>query len=123
MSTCNHNSERYLNPRGHLECRECRREANKRWLASSGFKTLPKMHSVRFGGMREAIIQRDGEQCVNCGMTREEHRERFGRDITVDHIDGHGRNSIVKNNDEANLQTLCLPCHGSKDIKRKVVMA
>jgi 5-methylcytosine-specific restriction endonuclease McrA len=81
------------------------------------------MHKVNFGGIREEIIQRDGECCVQCGMTRAEHRSEFGRDITVDHIDGRGCNSEVadKNNDPKNLQTLCLPCHSRKDALRNQV--
>lgn len=72
-----------------------------------------------FDNNREAVIQRDREKCVKCGMTREEHKAMFGRDITVDHIDGRGRHSAKddKNNSLDNLQTLCLPCHSSKDNK------
>lgn len=72
-----------------------------------------------FGGNREAAIQRDSQRCVLCGMTRELHKTRFNRDITVDHIDGMGRNSNMKNNSLNNLQTLCLICHGRKDIARR----
>jgi len=70
-----------------------------------------------FGGNRELVIQRDGEKCVKCGMTREEHQTKYGLDITVDHIDNNGRNKPrpLKNNDPDNLQTLCLPCHTRKD--------
>lgn len=75
-----------------------------------------------FDNKREAVIQRDGEKCVNCGMTREEHKAKFGRDITVDHEDGNGRYSETANNDIANLQTLCLPCHGRKDGQRASVV-
>lgn len=81
-------------------------------------KLIDKEH---FGGNREIVIKRDGERCVKCGMSRQEHIERFGRDITVDHIDGNGRNNPAqtKNNQLHNLQTLCLPCHGEKDIARR----
>jgi hypothetical protein len=70
-----------------------------------------------FGGNREVAIQRDGERCVNCGMTRQQHKDRFGRDITVDHIDRRGSNvpKHMKNNALSNLQTLCAPCHSRKD--------
>jgi cytochrome c553 len=70
-----------------------------------------------FAGNRELAIQRDGEKCVNCGITRAEHREKYGFDITVDHIDGKGRYTPKdqQNHDLSNLQTLCLSCHGRKD--------
>lgn len=73
-----------------------------------------------FGGNREKAIQRDGEKCVLCGMTRKEHRSKYGRDITVDHINGKGRNTPKEKRDNRleNLQTLCLRCHGLKDIAR-----
>jgi hypothetical protein len=97
--------------RGHVRtgserCRKCA------VLSTQKYKRLKL-----FGGNREAAILRDGEKCVKCGMTREEHRERFNRDITVDHIDGRGCNVPVhmKNNELSNLQTLCMPCHTRKD--------
>lgn len=72
----------------------------------------------RFGGNRETAIQRDKNQCINCGITRQQHKNKYGKDITVDHIDGTGRNDLPTNNDLNNLQTLCLACHGSKDSLR-----
>ena len=53
--------------------------------------------------------------CIKCGMNQEQHIILFGRGLTVDHIDGKGRNSKEKNNNLNNLQTLCLRCHGKKD--------
>lgn len=90
----------------------------KRWYSnneSARKKAIARTVGYRFGGNREKAIQRDGESCVKCGMTRMEHKEKFGKDITVDHIDGRGRYSGEKNNDLSNLQTLCLKCHGRKD--------
>lgn len=79
---------------------------------------LDYIHKDRFGGNREIAIQRDGEKCVKCGLTREQHRTKYGRDITVDHIDRKGRNTPPqeRNHSLDNLQTLCLHCHGYKDI-------
>lgn len=69
-----------------------------------------------FGGNREKAIKRDNEACVQCGMTRERHLEKYGMDISVDHIDRLGINvpTDKRNNQLDNLQTLCLPCHGRK---------
>ena len=73
-----------------------------------------------FGGNREAVIQRDGERCVQCGMTREAHRAKYNMDINVDHINGKGYNVPKEERDNRmeNLQTLCSPCHCRKDIVR-----
>ncbi len=70
-----------------------------------------------FSQNRELALDRDGYACFKCGMTREEHKRRFNKDITVDHIDGTGANTPrhLKNNELSNLQTLCLICHGRKD--------
>ena len=72
-----------------------------------------------YGGNREKAIKRDKYQCVKCGMTRLEHKQRFRLDITVDHIDGKGKyvSKHERNNSMSNLQTLCLPCHNLKDSK------
>lgn len=78
-------------------------------------RTKKRQQQERFGGNREKAIQRDSQRCVNCGMTREEHKQKYGKDITVDHIDGTGRNELISNHHIDNLQTLCLKCHGSKD--------
>ena len=85
-------------------------------------KSIESMHKKRFGGLREKVIQRDNEKCIECGMTRQEHKDTWDRDITVDHYDGEGRNSNSPNHTMENLQTLCLRCHGKKDIQRKIQM-
>src|SRR3990167_6158393 len=55
-----------------------------------------QLNKHRFGSLRELVIKRDGEKCVKCEMTREEHYLKFGCDITVDHKNGKGRNSKEK---------------------------
>lgn len=59
--------------------------------------------------------------CQDCGLTDEEHQRKWSRQITVDHIDGNGRHKLVgqKNNKLSNLRTLCLSCHGKKDVVRR----
>lgn len=72
-----------------------------------------------FGGNREIALERDNWTCQECGMNNEQHILLFGRSITVDHIDGNGRNSNTQNNSLDNLITLCLRCHGRKDKRAK----
>lgn len=98
--------------------REKMRKWHREYQRNNGIKSIKYMHKKRFGGLREQVIQRDGEECVECGMTREEHKNEWGRDITVDHHDGAGRYSDEPNHDLANMQTLCLRCHGRKDVQR-----
>lgn len=86
--------------------------------STRAFKSLAR---YGFGGNREEAIKRDGYACVECGMSRDEHKAKYKRDISVDHIDGSGRNTSKeqKNNVLSNLKTLCLPCHGRKDAIRR----
>lgn len=77
------------------------------------------MDNFFFSGLREKVLERDGYKCVICGMTNEEHIKKYGRIITIDHIDGNGRNHNIKNNNIDNLRTLCLSCHGKIDITRR----
>lgn len=70
---------------------------------------------IRFGNNRITVLKRDGYKCVKCGMTDAEHRKRWNLSITVDHINGLGCHSPVKDNRLENLQTLCLFCHAEKD--------
>lgn len=96
-----------------LVCKIC---CSEKWKGASGKYEDNK----RFGGNRIFALNRDNWTCQKCGMTNEEHRIKFGRAISVDHIDGNGRHSKVKNNSLKNLITLCLPCHTKKDNARRL---
>src|SRR3990167_4490623 len=119
-------------------CRECskiigqvyrskNREYFKRWfrkyrkqnkaVLSEYSKKRYKKGITLFGGIRQQILERDGFKCRRCGMEREEHILRWGRELTIDHIDGKGSGVPVKekNNHPDNLITLCMSCHSTKD--------
>jgi hypothetical protein len=68
------------------------------------------------GMLRAMVLNRDNNRCVVCGMTDEEHKAKWGRPITVDHIDRNRQHNTMDN-----LQTLCLHCHGAKDISRELI--
>lgn len=116
-------SNTYTSPSGIKACRACQRVRHRSWqhtevgIQKSRLKAQ-KSHSKRyFGGKSEAVYERDGHKCVSCGMTMEEHLEKFNCRLSIDHIDNNGCNKPLekKNNKLSNLQTLCLPCHGRKD--------
>ena len=61
-----------------------------------------KSSEYRFGGLRDAVLERDGYRCVHCG----EPWVRGSRRIVVHHLD-HDLN----HNSMENLLTLCRRCH------------
>lgn len=71
----------------------------------------------RYGGHRKEILERDKYRCVKCNMTQQEHFDKWGKSLTIDHKDGNGfyTPKNEKNNEVSNLQTLCLSCHNYKD--------
>lgn len=70
-----------------------------------------------FGGNRLEVLQRDNFKCVKCGMTSQEHMDKWDRQLTIDHIEGKGVWDSLggRRNNIDNLQTLCCRCHGKKD--------
>ena len=93
---------------------EWQRQRRRKFAEEHGYSTAAHYAT---GQLREAVLERDGRKCVRCGMTEQQHLETWKRPITVDHKDrDHGHNEMD------NLQTLCLPCHGSKDISRKLII-
>lgn len=87
---------------------EWQRKQRQAFKEAHGYSTTSNYGA---GGNRAAVLNRDGYACVKCGMSDEDHREKWGRPITVDHI-----SKDRKDNRLENLQTLCLRCHGQKDL-------
>lgn len=87
---------------------EWQRRKRREFQALHGFSSAANYSN---GGNRLSVLTRDNYSCVKCGMSDREHKTKWSRPITVDHIDKNR-----KNNDLTNLQTLCLSCHGRKDL-------
>jgi len=69
---------------------------------------------------REKAIERDGEQCVDCGMSRHEHYEERDKDLEVHHIQPFRTfNDSEKANKLSNLVTLCTMCHREREGRKK----
>lgn len=88
--------------------REWQRQNRADFQSANGYSTTANYGA---GGNRAAVLDRDGHACVQCQMTDSEHKAKWDRPITVDHI-----SKDRSDNSLANLQTLCLTCHGRKDL-------
>jgi len=87
---------------------EWQRKQRAAFKAINGYSTTANYGA---GSLRDFVLQRDGYKCVECGMDDSAHKGKWGRPITIDHKDKNR-----KNNSPDNLQTLCLACHGRKDL-------
>jgi 5-methylcytosine-specific restriction endonuclease McrA len=112
----------YRSPKGYRACRKCMsvhtakyHQAHKKEQKATNVESKNRL---RFGGNREKAILRDGEKCVRCGMTRQQHKAKHKVDLNVHHIDGRGVNSDNPNNTLENMETLCWPCHGREEWMR-----
>jgi len=85
--------------------KEYAKEYNKRPEVKERVKNRADIRA--YGGNREKALLRDGYKCGNCGITREENRAKYGRDLNVVHVNGS------KNNDLDNLMTMCKDCHAN----------
>jgi len=101
----------------------CSPDCHKRWISEN---RVGEAHPDYEGGrqtlrtgpdwpnQREKAIQRDGEQCVACGMSRSAHEQEYGYDIHVHHIEARRTfDDLEKANELSNLVTLCHSCHGT----------
>jgi len=87
---------------------EWQRNQRAAFKAEHGYSTTANYGA---GRNRDAVLVRDGFACVRCGMTDEQHKAKWNRPITIDHI-----SKDRSDNSMGNLQTLCLECHGRKDL-------
>lgn len=122
---------------GRYERSFCSRECNRKWLSiegnAPGWNQQRENHSQWAGGtrtwygtnweeQREKAIERDGYQCLSCGMTRDDHREVYGRDLTVHHLTpirefrSDGELDYEAANSLDNLMTVCRGCHKQWDL-------
>ena len=84
------------------------RDNRRAFKLANGYSTTANYGA---GGNRNAVLTRDNFACVKCGVTDQQHKAKWSRPITIDHI-----SKDRTDNGMANLQTLCLECHGRKDL-------
>lgn len=100
------------------------------WLAEFGIETRPRHHGTGedhprwkggyeaprygpgWGEQRQKAIERDGCECVVCGLSETASQERYGQSLDVHHIRPlRAFDSTEAANRLNNLVTLCRACH------------
>ncbi len=75
---------------------------------------------LRWGKARDIVLERDGEKCVKCGLTRDEHFKKYGKDILVFNPKVKKRQDRNYNKDDPkDLITVCLSCQGRLRVKHR----
>lgn len=84
------------------------------------FRDLP--YGDNWKTLRESVLQRDGYECVDCGLTRSRCKSQYNQDLHVHHIVTrrfvyhHPFMSIEKDaNRQENLVTVCPSCHKNRE--------
>jgi hypothetical protein len=79
---------------------------------------LNSYYGENWNTQRNSALERDNYKCIDCGMGNEDHIEKYGCELHVDHIiprrkfiDTQGKYCYNKGNRLVNLQTLCIKCH------------
>jgi len=88
------------------------RSVDKSYNNMPPFLTSDSYYGPNWDSVREDAIERDGGECVACGMGRSEHRDKHGHDLHVHHITPlreFGDYTVA--NELENLKTLCSDCH------------
>lgn len=73
---------------------------------------------------REKVIKRDNEECQSCGITRQDHKEKYDRDLSVDHITPRyvyiedSNLELTQADYLHNLITYCVSCHHVEENKK-----
>lgn len=72
---------------------------------------------------RQKALKRDGYKCIVCGMTNDEHMEKYGNGLHVNHIEPfHNINNYKVANRISNLETLCVKHHGLREDRTNIQM-
>jgi transposase-like protein len=71
------------------------------------------VYDQQWARVRETVIQRDDEQCQECGISRAKCKERYDMDLDVHHITPQRK--VDDKYDTENLITMCRSCHTSEE--------
>jgi len=81
------------------------------WKNGESLNPYPSRFNPR---LKKRVKERDNYTCQLCGITEEEHLEKVGRPLCVNHIDFNKQNCKMRN-----LNTLCISCNCKVNWKRE----
>lgn len=88
----------------------------KKWAEDSERRLKHLIHTniKRYGFANPFDFVKD-KKCANCGITNQEHIDRYGERLNIHHKDDFGRKAMKQglkpNNKLSNLEVLCRSCH------------
>jgi len=69
----------------------------------------------RFNNLDTEALKRAEDKCEKCGITNNEHLQKYGTRLNIHHVDNTGRKheklKLESNNKIYNLRVLCVSCH------------
>lgn len=89
------------------------------WQGGKALLNSTSHRGPNWQSQRKKALMRNGYKCVDCDMTDEESKERFGRSLDVDHVvPFHNFGNSKKANRLSNLECRCASCHRLAEAKR-----
>lgn len=92
----------------------CKLSNNPNWCGGKSYEPYSLEFNIQ---LKEKIIERDGHACQICGMTEQQHIQKYGRKLNVHHVDYN-----KFNNNEINLLTTCSYHNGMMNSDREIWM-
>lgn len=118
---CGHCSEMLHRPHWRVEEGEqfCDRDCLSGWLEVRTGEDHPLWEGGRaqYGegwdkSKKQEVRERDGYECVYCGLSQQEHLDEYGRKLSVHHIiPARQFDNAKRRNAKTNLEACCIPCH------------
>lgn len=97
-------------------------ERHHNWQGGKSLHTSSSNRGLNWQAQRRAALHRDRNQCVDCGMSNEASKARYGCGLHVDHVvPYHNFRSYKVANRLSNLECRCVSCHTKAESRRTMV--
>jgi 5-methylcytosine-specific restriction endonuclease McrA len=94
-------------------------EKHPNWQGGKSLRSNVSARGPGWAKQRKAALKKDNYACVDCGITDEESKVKYGSSLDVDHvIPFHNFSDYKKANRVNNLECRCKSCHKKEEAKR-----